>query len=116
VDEHIHRFAGALRQAGVRISPPEVADALVAAGAVDIEDRTSFRSALRATLVKRDFDLDTFEQLFELYFSPYGSREQDLPPKPEPPSRDLPPLPDGALDELGPELARCAAPRTWSWP
>ena len=26
------------------------------------------------TLVKRDFDLDTFEQLFELYFSPYGSR------------------------------------------
>jgi uncharacterized protein with von Willebrand factor type A (vWA) domain len=106
VDEHIHRFAGALRQAGVRISPPEVADALVAAGAVDIEDRTSFRSALRATLVKRDFDLDTFEQLFELYFSPYGSREQDLPPKPEPPSRELPALPDGALDELGPELAR----------
>lgn len=105
MDEHIRRFAAALRQAGIRISPPEVADALVAAGAVDIEDRPSFRSALRATLVKRDFDLDTFEQLFELYFSPYGSREGDLPPKPEEP-RDLPPLPPGALDELGPELAR----------
>ena len=66
MDEHIRRFAGALRQAGIRISPPEVADALVAAGAVDLEDRPQFRSALRATLVKRDFDLDTFEQLFEL--------------------------------------------------
>jgi uncharacterized protein len=105
VDEHIHRFAGALRQAGIRISPPEVADALVAAGAVDLEDRPSFKSALRATLVKRDFDLDTFEQLFELYFSPYGSRDTDLPPRPEDP-RDLPELPPGALDELGPELAR----------
>lgn len=105
MDEHIHRFAAALRQAGIRISPPEVADALVAAGAVDIEERTAFKSALRATLVKRDFDLDTFEQLFELYFSPYGSRDTDLPPRPEDP-RELPPLPPGALDELGPELAR----------
>jgi uncharacterized protein with von Willebrand factor type A (vWA) domain len=103
VDDHILRFAGALRQAGIRISPPEVADALVAAGAVDLEDRPSFKSALRATLVKRDFDLDTFEQLFELYFSPYGSREGDLPPPLQP--RDLPPLPPGALDELGEELA-----------
>ncbi|HZS16272.1 MAG TPA: VWA domain-containing protein [Candidatus Dormibacteraeota bacterium] len=112
MEEHIHRFAVALRQAGIRISPPEVADALIAAGAVDIEDRPSFRSALRATLVKRDFDLDTFEQLFELYFSPYGSRQTDLPPRPEEP-RALPPLPDGALDELGPELARLwAALRT----
>jgi uncharacterized protein with von Willebrand factor type A (vWA) domain len=105
VDEHIRRFAGALRQAGIRISPPEVADALVAAGTVDLDDRPSFRSALRATLVKRDFDLDTFDQLFELYFSPYGSRADDLPPKPEEPA-DLPPLPPGALDELGEELAR----------
>src|SRR5207245_1153253 len=79
-----------LRQAGIRISPPEVADALVAAGAVDLEDRPQFRSALRATLVKRDFDLDTFDQLFELYFSPYGSRDGDLPPQPE--LRELPPL------------------------
>lgn len=105
MDEHIHRFAGALRQAGIRISPPEVADALVAAGAVDLEDRPSFKSALRATLVKRDYDLDTFEHLFELYFSPYGSREGDLPPAPLEPL-DLPPLPPGALEELGEELAR----------
>ena len=104
MDEHILRFAGALRQAGIRISPPEVADALVAAGAVDVEDRGSFRSALRSTLVKRDFDLHTFDQLFELYFSPYGSREGDLPPAPE--ERELPPLPPGALEELGEELAR----------
>jgi uncharacterized protein with von Willebrand factor type A (vWA) domain len=105
MDEHILRFAGALRQAGVRISPPEVADALVAAGAVDIEERASFKAALQATLVKRDFDLDAFEQLFDLYFSPYGSREQDLPPQPQE-SPELPPLPPGALDELGEELAR----------
>jgi uncharacterized protein len=105
MEEHIRRFAGALRQAGVRISPPEVADALVAAGAVDIEERPSFKAALRATLVKRDFDLDTFEQLFELYFSPYGSRDADLPDQPEP-RLDLPPLPPGALEELGEELAQ----------
>jgi uncharacterized protein with von Willebrand factor type A (vWA) domain len=102
MDEHILQFVRALRAAGVRVSPPEAAEALVAAGSVELDDRHTFRAALRGTLVKRSIDLDVFEQLFELYFSPYGSRGSQLPVVDA--VDDLPPLPPEALDALGAEL------------
>jgi uncharacterized protein len=102
VEDQILRFVTALRTAGVRVSPPEASDALLAAGSVELDDRDSFRSALRGTLIKRDLDIETFEQLFALHFSPYGSRDGDVPPPPE--SRPLPPIPADALDALGAEL------------
>jgi len=102
VDEHILRFVAALRAAGVRVSPPEAAEALVAAGSVELEDRHTFRAALRGTLVKRTLDLEVFEQLFELYFSPYGSRDGQMPPVE--PEEALPPLPPEALEALGADL------------
>jgi uncharacterized protein with von Willebrand factor type A (vWA) domain len=72
VDARVAEFAGLLRTNGVRVSPAEVADAVVAAGVVGVEDRAAFRAALRATLVKRSRDVAAFDALFELYFSGLG--------------------------------------------
>src|SRR5205807_9465231 len=69
MDERLEDFAGLLRQNGLRISPAEVADAARAALLVGLEDRASFRGALRATLVKRGQDAPVFDRLFELYFT-----------------------------------------------
>src|ERR1700756_3551405 len=102
MDDHILQFVSALRAAGVRVSPPEAAGALGAAGGVELDDRHTFRAALRGTLVKRSTDLDVFEQLFELYFSPYGSRDGQMPQVD--PVDDLPALPPDAREALGAEL------------
>ena len=69
MEERLEDFAGLLRQNGLRISPAEVADAAQASLLVGMEDRASFRGALRATLVKRGQDAAIFDRLFELYFT-----------------------------------------------
>ncbi len=69
MDERLEDFAGLLRQNGLRVSPAEVTDAAQAALLVGLEDRASFRGALRATLVKRGQDAAVFDRLFELYFT-----------------------------------------------
>ena len=53
VEERLEDFAGLLRQNGLRISPAEVADAAQATLLIGMDDRASFRGALRSTLVKR---------------------------------------------------------------
>jgi hypothetical protein len=72
VDARVSEFAGLLRSNGVRVSPAEVADAVQAAALVGLDDRASFRAALRASLVKRSRDVPVFDGLFELYFSALG--------------------------------------------
>jgi uncharacterized protein len=69
VEERLEDFAGLLRQNGLRISPAEVADAAQATLLVGMDDRASFRGALRATLVKRGQDAAVFDRLFEIYFT-----------------------------------------------
>jgi uncharacterized protein with von Willebrand factor type A (vWA) domain len=69
MDERLEDFTQLLRQNGLRISPSEVADAVQASLLVGFEDRSSFRGALRATLVKRGQDAPIFDRLFELYFT-----------------------------------------------
>ncbi|HEY6908975.1 MAG TPA: hypothetical protein VI356_06380, partial [Myxococcales bacterium] len=69
MDERLEDFAGLLRQNGLRISPAEVADAARAVLLTGMEDRASFRGALRATLVKRGQDAAVFDRVFELYFT-----------------------------------------------
>jgi uncharacterized protein with von Willebrand factor type A (vWA) domain len=69
MDERLEDFTQLLRQNGLRISPSEVADAIQASLLVGFEDRSSFRGALRATLVKRGQDAPIFDRLFELYFT-----------------------------------------------
>lgn len=72
MDARIAEFAGLLRSNGVRVSPAEVADAVQASALVGLDDRSSFRAALRATLVKRARDVPAFDGLFDLWFSGLG--------------------------------------------
>lgn len=69
MDARIAEFAQLLRHNGVRVGPSEIADAARAAALVGVEDRSAFRSALRACLVKRGSDVPAFVRLFELFFS-----------------------------------------------
>ena len=68
MDKRIVEFITALRAAGVRISLAESADAFYAIDHFGIQDRELFRISLRATLVKNNPDLETFDNLFPLFF------------------------------------------------
>jgi uncharacterized protein with von Willebrand factor type A (vWA) domain len=69
VDSKIIEFAGVLRRNGIRVSTAETLEALQAASVIGIEQRGAFKSALRATMVKRVPDLESFNSLFDLYFA-----------------------------------------------
>jgi len=62
--EFFHR----LRGAGVPVSMVEVLDAFACLPHLDLADRTQFRIALAATLVKRPEDRHAFEVLFDVCF------------------------------------------------
>jgi uncharacterized protein with von Willebrand factor type A (vWA) domain len=68
MEQRIVEFITALRNAGVRVSVAESADALRAIDATGIADRDFFRSAMRTTLVKEANDIPTFESLFPSFF------------------------------------------------
>lgn len=68
MDARLQDFAQLLRQNGLRLSPAELVDAERAALLVPIDDKGTFRGALRATMVKRGTDVPLFDRLFELHF------------------------------------------------
>ena len=72
MDDRIVEFSNMLRRNGVRISLSENMDAFHALERLGIEDPALFRTALRATLVKRSVDIETFEELFDLFFLGLG--------------------------------------------
>ncbi len=72
MDDKLVEFANLLRQNGVRVSLAETLDAMGASGVVGLAEREAFRSALRATMIKRAGELPVFEELFDLYFSGLG--------------------------------------------
>jgi uncharacterized protein with von Willebrand factor type A (vWA) domain len=80
MDDRIIEFANSLRRNGVRVSPSENMDALAALQLLGIEDPFLFRSALRATLIKRSVDVRAFEEIFDLFFFGLGEsiKESDL--------------------------------------
>jgi uncharacterized protein len=69
MDARIVEFAEVLRQNGIRVSTSEVSDAARATSEVGLQDKGLFRSALRATLVKREQDVDVFNRAFDFFFS-----------------------------------------------
>lgn len=87
-------FVSELRTAGLPVSLSENIDAAEAVKHIPLEDRTAFKYALAATLVKNDAHWKTFETLFEVYFSLRG-KEYALDPDSDDPFGDL----DLDLDE-----------------
>ncbi|HXG50912.1 MAG TPA: VWA domain-containing protein [candidate division Zixibacteria bacterium] len=70
MQDRLLEFAGILRRNGIRVSLAENVDALSALELVGVADPALFRAALRATLVKRAADMESFEELFDAFF--YG--------------------------------------------
>lgn len=65
----VHGFTHRLRAAGVPVSMVETFDCMSALAHIDITDRTAFRAAFAATLVKRAEHASAFEALFDTYFA-----------------------------------------------
>jgi len=72
MEEKLVEFANLLRQNGVRVSLAETLDAVTASDVTGLGERELFRSALRATMIKRASELPVFEELFDVYFSGLG--------------------------------------------
>jgi hypothetical protein len=69
MEARLVEFAEVLRQNGVRVSTAEVADAVSAVEIIGMADPHQFKSALRATLVKREIDQEVFDRAFGFFFS-----------------------------------------------
>jgi len=87
-------FIQELRDAGLPVSLTENLDAMQAVRAIPIEDRTTFKYALGATLVKNHQHWPAFETVFDVYFSIRGP-EYSLA------NDDDDPFGDGESDEDG---------------
>lgn len=70
MDDVLVGFVQVLRTAGIRVSSSESLDGMVAANLTGIRERSIFKSALRAALIKRQQDRELFDELFDRYFSP----------------------------------------------
>jgi len=72
IENNLATFAGLLRQEGLPVGTMEIIDALRALEVTDISSRTSFKTALLATMVKSRKDEYVFDRLFEHYFIHYN--------------------------------------------
>ena len=68
MERKLTEFAALLRNQGLPVSPPEVADAVLAIHAVGYENRQNFHDALSCTLAKSVSDTQIFERCFETFF------------------------------------------------
>src|SRR5450755_3824108 len=66
-------FVQELRAAGLPVSMTENLDAMRAAEFVPFEDRSAFKAALGATLVKHQGHQPAFETVFDVYFSLFSA-------------------------------------------
>ena len=66
--ENITHFARALRKAGVRVGPAQVAEAVRAVAAAGFSRKLDFYHVLRATLITRAEHLDLFHQVFAMFW------------------------------------------------
>ncbi len=77
MEQRVLGFIEALRFRGVPISPAENIDALGALAQVAWDSREQFRTALASTLIKRQKDMEVFDQLFPLYWQSLGLPESN---------------------------------------
>ena len=69
MDALINDFVQVLRSHRLRVSPAESLDALHALKQVGLGEREVVRDTLRTTLIKNQEDTETFDRLFDLFFS-----------------------------------------------
>ncbi len=103
MDDRLIQFIAGLRAAGVRVSLAESQDAARAATVLGVRDRTAFKDALKATLIKERVDGEAFERLFPLFF---GSGGPPLIPPQEALSSDQQRALEDALRALAGDLSR----------
>ncbi len=72
MDDKIIEFATLLRHNGLRVSMAENMDSFHALELIGLGNRTTFKDALRAAIVKRGVDAPVYDELFDLYFSGLG--------------------------------------------
>ncbi len=75
MERSITSFARLLRQNGVRVAAPEIADAVAGAAVIGLDERTSLQDVLATTLIKRQADRPIFLRLFAAFF---GGRAEVL--------------------------------------
>jgi uncharacterized protein with von Willebrand factor type A (vWA) domain len=83
VDRQVIQFARVLRGRGLRVTQADVHDGLQALLTIDVGERREVRQALRATLVHRRDDLDTFDAIFDAFWQVPDSAEVEGPPDDE---------------------------------
>jgi uncharacterized protein with von Willebrand factor type A (vWA) domain len=88
-------FVAALRESGIRVSPGESLDAVQALGLCGMDGRRSTRQLLRLTLVKNVNDVQTFNEVFNRYFSRFKFVDPDS---------NIPELMDAAILEMDGEF------------
>ena len=108
--ERIHRFTDELRARGIPVSMVERLDGMRAARVAELGRADGLRTALRATLVKSADHLAVFEEVFDLYFEPAGSRRAAPADSPDAkPRLDLEHAVRSVLRDGSEELARQVA-------
>ncbi len=70
LEENIATFADLLRQEGLPLGTTEMIDALKTLDRIDIANRSEFKAALQATLVKSYRDQALFSRVFDQFFVP----------------------------------------------
>lgn len=69
MQQKIVEFVELLRKNQIRVAMSEGLDAFRALDVTGIDDKDSFKAALKATLIKNTHDGESFNALFDLYFS-----------------------------------------------
>jgi hypothetical protein len=69
MEAKIVEFTNLLRKSGVRVSVSEAIDAFTAVDALSFDDRDLFKTALRASMIKRGDEIPTYDELFDLFWS-----------------------------------------------
>ena len=86
VVERLACFAGRLRERGVGVCVSDEIDGAAALLLVDLDDRDEVRHALRSALKVRRYDWDTFDELFQGFWTA-ENRPARAPDRPDGPSR-----------------------------
>jgi uncharacterized protein with von Willebrand factor type A (vWA) domain len=69
MQKKIVEFTNLLRKSGVRVSVAEAIDAFSALDELTLEERALMKDTLRTTMVKRSDDIQTYDRLFDLFWS-----------------------------------------------